>query len=85
MTAASFVPRDRRGIRDHIGHLFSVRDVPALGTSLFVVSAHLHAHKGGGPSEAGKDILQSANLQYRSLDIPNGRVVYSRTNTLARA
>ena len=66
MTAASFVPRDRRGIRDHIGHLISVRDVPALGTSLFVVSVYLHVHRGGGPPEAGKDILQSEYLQYRS-------------------
>ena len=57
------VPRDRRGIRDHIGHLISVRDVPALETSLFVVSAYLHAHRGGGPPEAGNDILQSAYLQ----------------------
>ena len=63
MTAASFVPRDRRGIRGHIGHLISVRDVPALGTSLFVVSAYLHAHRRGGPPEAGDDILQSAYLQ----------------------
>ena len=63
MIAASFVPRDRRGIRDHIGHLISVRDVPALGTSLFVVSAYLHAHRGVGAPEAGEDILQSAYLQ----------------------
>ena len=66
MIAASFVPRDRRGIRDHNGHLISIRDVPALGTSLFVVSVYLHVHRGGGAPEAGKDILQSAYLQYRS-------------------
>ena len=62
-TPRKLVPRDRRGIRDHIGHLISVRDVPALGTSLSVVSAYLHAHRRGGPPEAGDDILQSAYLQ----------------------
>ena len=54
MTAASFVPRDRRGTRDHIGHLISIRAVPALGTSLFVVSAYLHAHRGGALQRPGK-------------------------------
>ena len=47
------VPRDRRGIRDHIGHLISVRDVPALGTSLLVVSAYLHAQRGGALQRPG--------------------------------
>ena len=46
MTAQALSRDDRRGIRDHIGHLISVRAVPALGTSLFVVSAYLHAHRG---------------------------------------
>ena len=80
MTAESFVPRDRRGIRDHIGHLISVRDVPALGTSLFVVSAYLHAHRGKGPPEAGKDVLQSAYQQYRSFQYCEMDATYSRTS-----
>ena len=43
------VPRYRRGISDHIGHLIFVRDVPASGTSLLVVSPNLHAQRKGGP------------------------------------
>jgi len=53
MTAQA-LSRDRRGTRDHIGHLISVRAVPALGTSLFVVSAYLHAQRGGALQRPGK-------------------------------
>ena len=84
MIAASFVPRDRRGIRDHIGHLISVRDVPALGTSLFVVSAHLHAHIGGGALQRPGKIFsnqQTCNIarQYSKMDAYS-RMEYSRTS-----
>ena len=55
MPAQAF-SRDRRGTRDHIGHLISVRAVPALGTSLFVVSAYLHAHSKGAGYFSGEKL-----------------------------
>mgnify|MGYP001259103445 CR=1 FL=1 len=55
MTARA-LSRDRRGTRDHIGHLISVRAVPALGTSLFVVSAYLHAHSKGAGYFSGEKL-----------------------------
>lgn len=68
MTAQA-LSRDRRGTRDHIGHLISIRAVPALGTSLFVVSAYLHAQRGGALQRPGKiysnqHISNSCSSQY---------------------
>ena len=63
------VPRDRRGIRDHIGHLISVRDVPALGTSLLVVSPNLQAQRRGALQRPGvifpnQQTCNSRSFQY---------------------
>ena len=72
MTVQALSRDDRRGTRDHIGHLISVRAVPALGTSLFVVSAYLHAHRGGALQRPGKifsnqHICNSRSFQYYKL------------------
>ena len=83
MTAQA-LSRDRRGTRDHIGHLISVRAVSALGTSLFVVSAYLHAHGGGALQRPGKilssqHICNSRSFQYCKLQV--GRInFYLRLN-----
>ena len=67
------VPRDRRGIRDHIGHLISVRDVPALGTSLLVVYPNLQAQRRGAFQRPGvifpnQQTCNSRSFQYCKLD-----------------
>ena len=72
--------RDRRGTRDHIGHLISVPAVPALGTSLFVVSAYLHAHRGGALQRPGKIFSNQNICNSRSFQYYKWTRNYSRTS-----
>ena len=80
MTVQALSRDDRRGTQDHIGHLISVRAVPALGTSLFVVSAYLHAQEGGALQRPGKIYSNQHTCNSRSFQYYKWTRNYSRTS-----
>ena len=65
-TPRKLVPRYRRGISDHIGHLIFVRDVPASGTSLLVVSPTCMRKGGGALQRPGRIFPNQQTCNSRS-------------------
>ena len=67
-TPRKLVPRYRRGISDHIGHLIFVRDVPASGTSLLVVSPTCMRKGGGALQRPGRIFPNQQTCNSRSFE-----------------